>query len=335
MIINKLKKILIIQTASIGDVILSTPLIEKLHHFFPEASIDFMLKKGNEGLFKAHPYINNLIIWNKSERKYRNLFRIIKFFRSKKYDLIINIQRFASSGLVTIFSGAKKTIGFNKNPFSIFFSESVKHNIKAENASIHETERNIKLIENITDNSSYKIKLYPTKKDFAKVSQYKTKEYICIAPASLWFTKQYPVDKWIEFCDKIDKEINIYLLGSKNDVLLCDEIKAKSNHSNFLNLAGKLNFLESAALMKDARMNFVNDSAPMHLASSVNAPTTAIFCSTVSSFGFGPLSDDSVIIETTKELKCRPCGLHGFNKCPEKHFECANSINNQQLLNRI
>ena len=87
--------------------------------------------------------------------------------------------------------------------------------------------------------------------------------------------------------------------------------------------------------MKDARMNFVNDSAPMHLASSVNAPTTAIFCSTVPSYGFGPLSDNSVIIETTKNLKCRPCGLHGFKKCQEKHFECANSINNKQLLSRI
>ncbi|MCD4773625.1 MAG: glycosyltransferase family 9 protein [Bacteroidales bacterium] len=330
-----MRKILIIQTASIGDVILSTPLIEKLRHFFPEASIDFMLKKGNEGLFKAHPLINNLIIWNKAERKYRNLFRIIKFFRAEKFDVIINIQRFASSGIVTILSGAKKTIGFNKNPFSLFFSESVKHNIKGENAGIHEVDRNLKLIESITDNSSFKVKLYPGKNDFAKVSQYKTNEYICIAPASLWFTKQYPVDKWIEFCDEADKDIYIYFLGSKNDVLLCDEISKKTKHSNCLNLAGKLNFLESAALMKDARMNFVNDSAPLHLASSVNAPTTAIFCSTVPYYGFGPLSDNSVIIETTKELKCRPCGLHGFNKCPEKHFECAYSINNQQLLNRI
>lgn len=330
-----MKKILIIQTASIGDVILSTSLIEKLHHLFPDAAISFMLKKGNETLFKAHPHISNLIIWDKSDRKYRKLFQIIKFFRTEKFDLIINLQRFASSGLVTVFSGAKKTVGFNKNPFSFFFSESVKHVIKDKKDSIHEKDRNLKLIEKLTDSSSFNVKLYPTKKDSAKVSQYKTKEYICIAPASLWLTKQYPVNKWIEFCNEIDKKINIYLLGSKNDVFLCDEISAKSSNSNFLNLAGKLSFLESAALMKDARMNFVNDSAPMHLASAVNAPTTAIFCSTVPSYGFGPLSDDSVVIETKKNMNCRPCGLHGLKKCPEKHFECAKSINNQQLLSRI
>jgi heptosyltransferase-2 len=102
-----------------------------------------------------------------------------------------------------------------------------------------------------------------------------------------------------------------------------------------MNLAGKLSLLESAALMKDARRNITNDSAPMHLASGVNAKTTAIFCSTVPDFGFGPLSDDSVIIETTKKLECRPCGLHGLKACPEKHFDCAYSITNSQLQYRL
>jgi len=102
-----------------------------------------------------------------------------------------------------------------------------------------------------------------------------------------------------------------------------------------VNLAGKLSFLESAALMKDAKMNFTNDSAPMHLASAVNAPVTAIFCSTVAAFGFGPLSDDSFVVETKEQLDCRPCGLHGFSKCPEKHFKCALTINSDQLTLRL
>jgi heptosyltransferase-2 len=96
-----------------------------------------------------------------------------------------------------------------------------------------------------------------------------------------------------------------------------------------------MSFLQTAALMKDAKMNYVNDSAPLHLASSVNAPVTAIFCSTVPEFGFGPLSDNSYIVETEEDLDCRPCGLHGFAKCPKTHFKCATNIKPQQLLRTL
>jgi ADP-heptose:LPS heptosyltransferase len=87
--------------------------------------------------------------------------------------------------------------------------------------------------------------------------------------------------------------------------------------------------------MKDAEMNFVNDSAPMHLASAVNAATTAIFCSTIPEFGFGPLADNSAIVQTSEKLDCRPCGLHGFDQCPKKHFKCAITIDKDYLLNRL
>ncbi len=102
-----------------------------------------------------------------------------------------------------------------------------------------------------------------------------------------------------------------------------------------INLAGKLSFLSSAALMKGARMNYVNDSAPMHFASAVNAPVTAVYCSTIPSFGYGPLSDRSFIVETPVALHCRPCGLHGHTKCPEGHFHCAVKIQTQQLLETL
>jgi heptosyltransferase-2 len=78
--------------------------------------------------------------------------------------------------------------------------------------------------------------------------------------------------------------------------------------------------------MKYAEMNYVNDSAPMHLASAVNAPVTAYFCSTIPEFGFGPLSENSTVVQTTEKLPCRPCGLHGKRKCPEGHFKCADVL---------
>jgi heptosyltransferase-2 len=127
----------------------------------------------------------------------------------------------------------------------------------------------------------------------------------------------------------------VYFMGSKNDVELCNRIIAESKSESCLNLAGKLSFLDSAALMRDAQMNYVNDSAPLHIASSVNAPVCAVFCSTVTTFGFGPLSSHSVVVETSQKFDCRPCGLHGYNSCPKKHFACATSIQTQQLLNTL
>jgi heptosyltransferase II len=327
-----LERILIIQTAFIGDVILATPLAEKLHHLFPLAKIDFLIRKGNETLFENHPFINEVIIWNKKEHKTRNLFRIRKQIKFKKYDLIINAHRFASSGFLTTFSGARKTSGFSKNPFSFLFSHKVKHHIGKADHPVHEVDRNLSLIDFLGNNERFLPKLFPSEKTFEKIRNFETPEYICIAPASVWFTKQYPSEKWIELITSFDEKYRIYIIGSESDQVLCNEIIMDSNRKEIFNLAGKLSFLETAALMQDAVMNYVNDSAPLHIASAMNAPVTAVFCSTVPAFGFGPLSDKSYIAETGQAMECRPCGLHGFKTCPENHFECAYSIDNNILL---
>ncbi len=332
----ELKKILILQTASLGDVILSTPLIEKLHHFFPEARIDFLLKDGYQGVLRKHPHLHHVIVWDKSEKKYKHLRELIRIVRQNKYDAVINVQRFASSGLITALSGAKHRIGFSKNPFFFFYTKRVKHRIGTGENNPHEVERNLKLVEQLTgSNTSFPVRLYPGKQDYAKVSQFKTRKYITVAPASLWFTKQFPAEKWAEFVSALDKDLTVYFLGSANETGLCDRIIEMSGHGNSLNLSGKLSILESAALLRDSQMNYVNDSAPMHLSSAMNAPTTAVFCSTVPGFGFGPLAERSFVVQTGRKLSCRPCGLHGLPKCPKKHFDCAMSIQTEQLLNTL
>ena len=149
--------------------------------------------------------------------------------------------------------------------------------------------------------------------------------FVCMAPSSVWYTKQLPKDKWIELCNSIPYEVTIYLLGGSGDKILCEEIKNKSAHATIQILAGELSLLESCELMKHARMNYVNDSGPLHLASSVNAPTTAFFCSTVPSYGFYPLSYKSIVIEVS-DLYCKPCGLHGYKTCPKNNFRCGNEI---------
>lgn len=327
------KKFLVIQTASIGDVILATAVAEKLHSYYPDSQIDMMIKKGYEGLFESHPYLNDVIIWNKKSHKYRNLFAIWRNVRKERYDLIVNVQRYAATGFVTAFGKAKETAGFDKNPFSIFFTRKIKHQIGVP--GLHEVIRNNKLIEHITDDKPMRPELYPSKRIFESVNKYKSNDYICIAPCSLWFTKQLPEGRWVEFLRLVPDDLKVYLLGGKDDVGICDRIKNQVTGKNVESLAGKLSLLESAALMKDAHMNYVNDSSPMHLASSQNARTTAVFCSTIEDFGFGPLSEDRFVVETREKLDCRPCGLHGYKECPKGHFKCAYNIDIKELINRL
>lgn len=318
------QKILIIQTAFIGDVILATSLIEKLHIFYPEAKIDFLLRKGNESLLENHPKLNEVLIWDKKEGKYSNLKALSKKIHKSKYDLVVNLQRFASSGILTAFSGATITVGFKKNPLSFLFKHAYEHKI---GNGVHEITRNQKLIEIFTDSMAENPKLYPSNQDYNFVQEYKVDKYICLAPSSVWFTKQLPKSKWIDIIHKTNDNYKIYLLGSLSDKELCDSLIQTSRNKNVINLAGKLNLLQSAALMQNAEMNHVNDSAPLHISSAMNAPVTAYFCSTKPDFGFGPLSKDSKIVEVNYNLACRPCGLHGKKECPETHFKCGNDIN--------
>lgn len=329
LIINcNVKKFLIIQTAFLGDVILATSVIESLKQYFPNASIDFLLRKGNEGVLENHPHIRHAFLWDRQHAKYGNLYSIFKEIRKNKYDRVINLHRFGSSGIVTAFSGAKEKSGFAKNPFSFLFNQRFKHVI---GDGTHEIERNHQLIKSFTCEEPSLPKLYPSEKDKAFSRSFLKPEvfnsYVCFAPASLWRTKQLPVEKWIQLMDRVGAG-QVFLLGSKSDISLCNEIDSKSSAPDkVVNLAGKLSLLQTAALMSGAKMNYVNDSAPLHLASATNSPVTVFFCSTVPQFGFGPLSESSIIIETKEKLSCRPCGLHGHKECPQGHYQCGNSIN--------
>ncbi len=326
------KKILIIQTAFIGDVVLATPVIEAIKNEMPDSEIDFLLRKGNEALLHNNPKLHKLLIWNKKDGKYKNLLKILKQVRKVKYDYIVNLQRFASTGIFTVFSNGKVKIGFKQNPFSFGFTHKIEHII---GDYTHETNRNLSLLKPIVGNVKAPMKLYPTADNYNKVEQYQRQKYICAAPTSVWFTKQYPFEKWCELFKQLPVDYTIYLLGAPSDSEFCNNIISQTKLNNIINLCGKLNLLESAALMEKAAMNYVNDSAPMHLASAVNAPTTAIFCSTIPAFGFGPLAHNSAIVEVDDTIECRPCGLHGKKECPEGHYKCGFKIDTKKLADRL
>ncbi|UKN02812.1 glycosyltransferase family 9 protein [Paracrocinitomix mangrovi] len=315
---------MIIQTAFIGDVILATALLESIHDKLPQAKIDVLVRSGNEGLLANHPFINKVYVWDKKNQKFKNLKSILKEVKKTKYDLLINLQRFGSTGWFAWRAKSRIKVGFDKNPFSFCYTHKVKHQVQD---GTHEINRNFNLIKEIGEFELKKPKLYPAQSDLDKAAAIKGDgEIVVLAPSSVWYTKALPLEKWIEIIQQYKEDVKIVLIGANSDKKLLDEIVEKSKRKNVHNAAGELSLLASSALISMAIMTHVNDSAPLHLASACNAPVTAYFCSTIPEFGFGPLSDNSTIKQTTEKLDCRPCGLHGKSQCPKGHFKCGKTI---------
>lgn len=317
-----MNKILVIQTAFIGDVILATGLLETLHHAHTKAEIDIVVRRGNENLFVQHPYINKVWGWDKKNEKRKNLRRIIREVRKTKYDLVINLQRFASAGYLAFRSKAKFKLGFKNTPFSFIYDHKIKHEI---GNGKHEVQRNFDLLNTFDNSRGYqfqKPRLYVNHIHLPK--ELIQNEYVVMAPSSVWETKRLPTEKWIQLIK--NQSTKVYLIGAPGDRPLLEKIEAQLSDSEKVSVITHFSLLESTRLIQHAKRTFVNDSAPLHLASAINAPVTAFFCSTIPAFGFGPLSDDQQVVEVAKDLPCRPCGLHGKKECPLGHFNCGHKI---------
>lgn len=317
-----MQRFLIIQTAFLGDVILSTPVISELKRIYPNALIDVVVRKGNESLLSNNTKINQLFIWDKRNKKYKNLMALIKAVRKQKYTEVITLQRYANAGLITRFAKTKFRIGFDKNAFSWMYDKRITHSLLEGS---HEVERNLRTISHHGAKVLIRPELFPSPQDYSIAKKNCNSPYYCLAPGSVWKTKRLPESKWKELIQHLVKKGEVLLIGGPDDIELCEDIRSVFP-KGVKNLAGKLSLLQSAALMKGATMNFVNDSGPLHIASAMNAPTRAFFCSTIPQFGFGPLAENSKVIETKKDLDCRPCTFHGRNECPLGHFECGYTI---------
>ncbi len=336
------KTILIIQTAFIGDTILASHFVRAVKNQYPNSKIHFFLRKGNESVIQGLPTIDKVWVWDKAGGKTKNLFKLIWNLRSLRFDMVFNLHRHFNSGLVTTLVKARFKAGFKQNPLSFFYTHRVDHLIphKTMSGVWHEVQRNLQLLQKadptfeIVDNSKiYKPELPLQEKNFYKVSAYIEGDYFVVAPASVWFTKAWSELKYRQLTLELSKQGTVYLIGGPDDKELCERLGKEIPQA--INLCGKLNLLDSAALMKNAKRVFVNDSAPLHLASCVNAKTTAIFCSTIQEFGYTPLADDSVVVDVGTTLSCRPCGLHGHRNCPLGHFKCSEEIQVQQVLATI
>jgi heptosyltransferase-2 len=328
---SQASKVLIIQTAFLGDAVLMTSLLEKIRVESPSSIIHLLVRKGLEDIFIAYPHDNLGQVWTYDKsNKLKSWWALRNELTKEKFDQVFVAQRFLGMGLLSISIGAKKVVGFDKNPLSLLFDEIVTHEF---GQGKHETERNTQLLTSWLGGALYKPFLNASHLNNFPVGL-QAQKYLAISPGSVWETKRFPVHKWIEFIHLLPLDQEIVLMGSAAEKHLSDEIekafKGSGRHIN--NACGRFNLQEAIAVYQQSQMSFVNDSGPLHICSALNTPTVAIFCSTIPAFGFGPLAKQHQIIEVKEKLTCRPCGNHGKKSCPETHFNCTNLIDVQELL---
>ena len=328
-------KILIIQTAFIGDVILTLPLVQVLKREHPDSVIEFLCIPSTAELLSNNPYINDVIIYDKRKEGLKGLFGIAKYVKKRKYDSILSPHRSFRSSLIAFLSGCKNTISFDKSSLSAMYKQTVEYV-----TGIHEIQRNLKLLEplGIIENKIIRPELFPSDRDKIVVDSLlqdkgiKENEFVCIAPGSIWFTKRYPKEKYLKLVEMLsEKGIPVMIIGGKDDEELGEYL---SGNDNVYNMAGKLSLLESAVLINRSKMLVTNDSAPLHIANAVGTDVIAIFGATIPGFGFYPYGENDVIFETNG-LVCRPCSIHGGNKCPIGTFECMMRIREEDLFETV
>ena len=332
----KNNKILIIQTAFLGDVILALPVAQTIKSHLPDSKVDFLCIPSTKEVLENHPDINTVIPYDKKGGdKLDKFIEVLSEIRETEYDIVISPHRYLRSALLTYYSEAKTRIGFNRNSLSFLLTGKVKYEYNT-----HEIYRNLELVKAIPglkydeSKASLQPRLYPSVNDIEKVNHlFNRSNLVCFAPCSRWFTKQLPADKAKEIVHGvIMKGYNAVLIGGKDDMNYCSELEKSVNDNSLVNICGKTTALQSYEVINRSKVLITADSGAQHLGAASQTPVALIYGSTDRRFGFYPLSKDSIIIENNS-LTCRPCTDHGRDKCPKKHFKCMTELKAGDIVN--
>lgn len=323
------RKVLFIQTAFLGDVVLATAGMEAWHQSFPEDELHVLVRKPMDSLFEGHPWMGKVWAWDKRPRtKGRDWRRLIRSVRKARYDVVINLHRHASSGILTALSMAPIRVGFANNPLAWRFTHRVPHQW---GDGTHEVDRIGKLLAPFIESKEFRPALHPNAHHVEEATRAGVQGQVLMMPGSQWATKAWPEGQFAKVLDSMDEPVA--LLGAPGEHALCARLA--EGRPRVTNLAGELSLLGMVAAVDMAKLVVVNDSAPLHVASAMDTPTVALFASTVPRFGFGPLATRSAVLESTETLGCRPCGMHGKRRCPEGHFRCGWQLPVQDVLQAI
>lgn len=329
------ERILLIHTAFLGDLVLTTPLITALKSIFPESDIYLLTTPTGAELLDGLKELKKIIVYDKrgKEKGIFSFFSKIKEIRNMGFELVISPHRSFRSSFIALFSKTPQRIGFDKASLSSIYNFQVPFR-----KELNEVERNLELLKPVGGipsgfkpelklplNNSINLEKFGLKNNHPKVA---------IAPGSRWETKRWTTSGYAKLCELIVKEFGamVYILGTDEDKEVADEIEKKSDVP-IINLAGKTSIPELLALMKEMKMLVANDSGSVHIASALKVPVVAIFGPTVPEQGFAPYGTKHIIVQN--RLKCAPCSAHGPRKCPEGHFRCMKELKAEQVFDAV
>jgi lipopolysaccharide heptosyltransferase II len=333
-------KILIIRLSSLGDIILTFPLISLIKSRYPESKIDYLVKKEYTELLQIAVNLDSIIAFD-TKNGFSELLKTRKIIKSNNYDVIIDLHNNQRSIFMRSFQRAKKYV-FKKHSIKKILFVKFKLNFLKNYEPIKE--RYISSAEAFLNETGKEEKVGCMFKIPAGVSEELKNNYeflnrkgikiVGFCPSARHFTKIYPSEKFIEIGKNIISNFNseILLFGDKNDIARNETIKTALGNKCH-NLAGKLSLIQTAAAMATCELIISNDTGLMHLSNLLKKNLIAIFGSTVREFGFFPDGENTSIFEVD-DLKCRPCSHIGRKSCPKKHFKCMNDIHPERIISK-
>jgi len=329
---NNANKIIIIQTAFLGDVILATPLIKAVRELFPKAQIDFLVFNSNKKILEYNPKLNNLLLFDKKKNKFKNFLRILKEVKRTKYDVAILPHSSLTSTLFSYLARIKKRVGFDRKISKYLLTDRIKFR-----KDCLRIEKNLDLLSIFPKkNFDLQTELFFSQNNLDEADDFfskldKNKKSIIITPGSFWETKKWLKEYFVELIDKLGN-YNVILDGAPFEEEYCEGIIDKTNSSSISNICSS-RFMTSVAIMKKCDLAICNDSGAMHMANAVQTDVFAFFGPTSTNSGYCPFRKNDFIFEVN--IACRPCGKHGHNKCPQGHHKCMKEIYPELVYDKI
>ncbi|MGL4997428.1 MAG: glycosyltransferase family 9 protein [Cetobacterium sp.] len=329
-------KILIIHTAFIGDIVLSTPLLKRIKEVYPESKITYVTTPIGASVLRNNKHLTEIIEYDKrgSHSGIKGLIALGKRLRYENFNMVLTLHRYLRSSILSWLTRSPKRIGYKSANGSFLFTDKIIYDKEK-----HEVEKLLSFIDNNTKNTigNYPIELYPSKKDIENIesiwieNKLINKNVVAIAPGSKWFTKKWPLEYFNQVIDLLVENGNkVVIVGGKDELFLNINISR-----GIVDLRGKTTLLELAEVLKRSKIVLTNDSSPIHIASAFSGThIIALFGPTVKEFGFFPWSENNEVLEV-ENLSCRPCAIHGGNKCPKGHFKCMLEIKPELAYRKI
>lgn len=347
-------RLLVIQTAFLGDLILTSPLIRALKERFPRASLEVLVRKANAPVLEDNPFVDEVIPYDKRGREagLGGMARMAGMLRARRYDLCVSPHRSLRSALLAAVAGIPHRIGMADSPGRRFY-----HNLVPKDRALHELERHLELVRavGVDPRSCSRAMVVEVGAEAARTSEDllrasgldPTRPIVGIQPGSVWTTKRWLPERFAAVALRIRRRgLQVAVVGGPDDREIGEMVidpgaalegeweqdrrsrDAPGGEQGAIapaaNLAGKTTLKELVALIDRFGVFITNDSGPMHIAVARGVPVVALFGPTTPAQGFAPYTERAVVVE--ENLPCRPCGRHGHNKCPEKHFLCMKLI---------